>query len=432
MLHVNSEWLLKVLQHIEIVAVTKIIEELGDMSIFRKLAVAAPVLVALHAPAYAADIKVGSAGGVTGPIAELVAAIVKGRQIAADHINANGGLLTGDMLKLVVADSACDPKAAVDAGNKLVNVEQVVAIVGPSCSGATNGMVSSVTIPAGVTVLSDSATAPSISSLKDKDTVFRASASDAYQGAAIAGLVYKSGARKVAMTYSNDDYNAGIANVFEREFKKLGGTITANQAHEPNKASYRAELATLSQGGPEALALFAYYGSSGITIVKNSLENSLFGKFYAADGMFDVSVIEQIGADNLRDRIWITQAASDTNDASYKNFADAYRAAGGDPEAPYAAHGYDVTFLMALAIEKAGAAERSKISAALRAVAGPGGEVVRPGEWAKAKGLIAAGKDVNYEGAAGVNDFDANGDVTGLFSVNVVGGDGKWSRTMLK
>ena len=67
----------------------------------------------------------------------------------------------------------------------------------------------------------------------------------------------------------------------------------------------------MTQGSPEAIAIFAYYGSSGITIVKNSLENGLFDKFYAADGMFDASVIEQIGADNLRDRIWITQAASD-------------------------------------------------------------------------------------------------------------------------
>jgi branched-chain amino acid transport system substrate-binding protein len=402
------------------------------MKLLRTLAVAAPVVAMLGVPVQAADIKVGSAGGVTGPIAELVSAIMKGRGLAAENVNSNGGLLNGDMLKLVISDSACDPKAAVDAGNKLVNVEQVVAIVGPSCSGATNGMVSSVTIPAGVTVLSDSATAPSISELKDNGTVFRASASDAYQGAEIAKLIYNTGARKIAMTYSNDDYNAGIATVFEKAFKALGGTITANQAHEPNKASYRSELATLSQGGPEALALFAYYGSSGITIVKNSLENGLFGKFYAADGMFDASVIEQIGADNLRDRIWITQAASDTNDASYKAFADTFTAAGGNPEAPYAAHGYDVVFLMALAIEKAGAADRAKIPAALHAVAGPPGVVVRPGEWAKAKKLLAEGKDVNYEGAAGVNDFDKNGDVTGLFSVNVVGADGKWSRSMIK
>lgn len=402
------------------------------MKILKKLAITASAIAMFSIGAHAAEIKVGSAGGITGPIAELVSAIVKGREVAVDHINKSGGLLKGDTMKLVIADSACDPKAAVDAGNKLVNVEQVVAIIGPSCSGATNGMVSAVTIPAGVTVLSDSATAPSISELKDNDTVFRASASDAYQGKAIADLVWKAGIKKVAVTYSNDDYNAGIANVFVKEYKALGGEIAGNQAHEPNKASYRSELSTLAQGGPEALALFAYYGSSGITIVKNSLENGLFGKFYAADGMFDKSVVSQIGAENLKGNIWITQAASDTEDASYKAFAEAYKAAGGDPEAPYAAHGYDVAFLMALAIEKAGSADRSKISAALRAVAGPEGEVIRPGEWEKAKKLIAEGKDINYEGAAGINDFDGNGDVTGLFSVNEVADGGDFSRSMLK
>ena len=333
---------------------------------------------------------------------------------------------------MVLGDSACDPKAAVDVGGKLVNVEQVVAIVGPSCSGATNGMVSSVTIPAGITVLSDSATAPSISELDDKDMVFRVAPSDAYQGLAIANLVNKAGIKKVAMTYSNDDYNAGIAAVFEREFKNMGGTITGNQAHEPNKASYRSELATLTQGGPEAIAIFAYYGSSGITIIKNSLENGLFGKFYAADGMFDKSVIEQIGADNLRGNIAITQSASDDSDASYKIFAADYSAGGGDPKSPYAAHGYDASFLMALAIEKAGSADRAKIGAALRAVANAPGEVVRPGEWKKAKALLAAGKDINYEGASGNVDFDKNGDVGGIYSVNTVGADGTWENKLLR
>ena len=403
------------------------------MTKFNPLAASAAAAVMLAAAAAeAGEIKVGSAAGVTGPIAELVAAIVEGRNVARDHINANGGLLGGDTLRMVVGDSACDPKAAVDAGNKLVNVEQVVAIVGPSCSGATNGLVQSVSIPAGVAVLSDSATAPSISELADNGLVFRVAPSDAYQGLAIAQLVKQAGISKVAMTYANDDYNAGIAQVFEREFKAMGGTITGNQAHEPDKASYRSELSTLTQGGPEAIAIFAYYGSSGITIIKNSLENGLFDKFYAADGMFDGSVIEQIGADNLRDRIWITQAASDTDDASFVAFAEAYAATGGDPKAPYAAHGYDATFLMALAIEKAGSADRGKIAAALKAVAGGPGEVVRPGEWAKAKALIADGKDVNYEGASGNVDFDANGDVGGIFGVNVVDDAGGWAKTLLK
>jgi branched-chain amino acid transport system substrate-binding protein len=402
------------------------------MKTFKQLALASTMLAVAGTAAFAAEIKVGSVAGVTGPIAELVVPIVAGRQLAADQINAAGGLLDGDTLTMVLADSQCDPKAGVDAGTKVVNVEQVVAIVGASCSGATNGMVQSVTIPAGVVSVSDSATAPSITDLDDNDLVFRVAASDAYQGSALAQLAWSKGYRSLAMTYANDDYNAGLAGVFEASFKALGGTITANQMHEPNKASYRSELSTLSGNGAEGLAIFAYYGGSGIAIMRNALEAGLFEKFLAADGMFDQSVIDQIGADVLRDNIMITQAASDYDDPSYLAFAGAFEATGYSPQAPYAAHGYDATFLIALAIEKAGGTDRAAISAALREVANPPGVVIRPGEWAKAKAAIAAGQDINYEGAVGQNDFDDNGDVVGLFSVNVVGADGKWTGNLIR
>ena len=401
-------------------------------STIKRLTMAASALALMAGTSQAADINVGSVAGVTGPIAELVAPIVAGRNLAAEHVNAQGGLLGGDNYNLVLSDSQCDPKAGVDAGTKVVNVEQVVAIIGASCSGATNGMVQSVTIPAGVVALSDSATAPSITELEDNDLVFRVAPSDAYQGLAIAELAIAQGYKKLAMTYSNDDYNAGIATVFEQAFQELGGEITANQAHEPNKASYRSEISTLSGGDAEGLAIFAYYGGSGITIIRNSLENGLFDKFMAADGMFDASVIEQIGADSLRDNIFITQSASDYADDSYKAFADAFEATGNDPVAPYAAHGYDASFLIALAIEKAGSADRGAIGAALREVANGPGTVIRPGEWEKAKAAIAAGEDINYEGASGNVDFDDAGDVGGIYSVNTVGADGNWETNLIQ
>ncbi len=128
----------------------------------------------------------------------------------------------------------------------------------------------------------------------------------------------------------------------------------------------------------------------------------------------------------------ITQSASDPKNASYQLFAKAFAGTGMDPAAPYAAHGYDATFLVALAIEKAGAADPAKIAAALPEVANAPGEVVRPGEWEKAKALIAAGKDVNYEGASGSVDFDAAGDVPGLYSVNTIGDDGKYQMEFLR
>ncbi|MBF2761178.1 MAG: ABC transporter substrate-binding protein [Ectothiorhodospiraceae bacterium AqS1] len=376
--------------------------------------------------AVAADIKVGSAGGITGPIPDLVAPMMAARDLAAQHINEQGGLLDGHDYVLVKSDSKCDAKGAVDAGQKLVNVEQVVAIVGPNCSGATIGMAESVTIPSGVVILSESATAPSITDLDDKGLVFRNAPSDAYQGAALASMVMESGYNKVAVAYANDDYNKGIAEVFMDAFKAGGGTIAASAEHEPEKASYTSEISTLASSGAEALMVFAYYGSSGTTIVRNSLENGLFDMFFGADGMRNEQIISDIGADNLRGKIMVSAPSSDTESSSYKMFAKEFSDAGQDPSAVYTPGSYDAAFLMALAIEKAGGTDRDGIAAALMEVANAPGEMIMPGEWSKAKAAIQAGRDINYQGASGDIEFDAKGDVAGIYSLSVIDNMGQW------
>lgn len=386
----------------------------------------------LVAPAaIAAEIKVGAAGGFTGPVAEIAASVQGARDLAARQVNEQGGLLNGDTLRLVTADSACDAKAAVDAGNKLVHVEQVVSIVGPTCSGASIGVAQAVTIPAGVMLMPDSATSPAIATLDDNDTVFRTVASDADQGKALARLVRSAGVDDVAMISANDDYNVAISKVFEKEFAAAGGKISASQTVEAQRASYRSDLATLSNSGSRALMVFFYYNTGGIAVVKNALEGGLFDTFYGAGGLANQAVIDQIGADNLRDRLFVVTPSADFDKPSFIAYAEAARAAQLDPSAPYLANGYDSVFITSLAIEQAGSADRKLLPAALRQVAGPEGEVIRPGEWEKAKKLIAEGKKINYEGASGNLDFDERGDVSGTFGVSVVGDDGKFSKTLI-
>ena len=397
---------------------------------FKGSLVAIVAAAAVAVPALA-EVKIGSLSAMTGPIPELVADIVDAERAAVAEINANGGVL-GDTLTMVVADSQCDAKAAVDAANKLVNVEQVVAIAGAICSGGTIGATEAVTVPAGVVTISPSATSPAITDLSDKDLVFRTAPSDAYQGVALAGLARSMGYGKIAVTFANDDYNAGLAKVFVEAFKAAGGTVTAEQVHEPNKPSYRSELATLSGGGAEALALFAYYDGSGLTILRQSLENDLFGKFIGADGIMADPVVEELGADALAGNLVATTPTSDEEAGSYKAYAAILTAAGGKPAAPFAAQGYDAVMLLALAIQHSGATDRGGILSSLRAISGPPGEIVGPGDWAKAVKLIAENKDINYEGAAGSADFDANGDVTGMYRKNEVGADGKWHGTRLQ
>ena len=67
--------------------------------------------------------------------------------------------------------------------------------------------------------------------------------------------------------------------------------------------------------------------------------------------------------------------------------------------------------MLALAIEQADTDDSVAVRDELRSVANPPGEVVGPGDVARALELVREGKDINYEGAAGSIDFDARGDV---------------------
>jgi branched-chain amino acid transport system substrate-binding protein len=351
--------------------------------------------------------------------------------LAEKHINEQGGMFaSGEAYVVVRGDSMCDPVAAVDAVTKLINVSGVVALIGPVCSGATIAQAESVAIPAGVVTLSVSASAPAISTMENgTDLMFRTAASDSFQGVALAKLALEKGITDLSVSYANDDYNAGIAAVFAESFVANGGKIHQNEAHEPNKASYRSEVATLG-ANTDNLALFAYYGSGGITLMRNAMETGAFSTFLGADGMLAQEVIDQIGAENLGQATFTT-STSDDSTPGFAAWSAMATATGIAPLMPFAANSYDATFMMALAIEHAGSADRDKIAGSLRAIANAPGEMIVPGEWSKAKKILAAGGDINYLGGSGPQDFDENGDVVGDFSASVVE-NGVWVGKILK
>ena len=385
------------------------------------------LLVALTASmlaigAYAQDTKIGVLMDITGPIANFMPPLQNATALAVKHVNAQGGLLKGKAV-LVVGDTQGGAQTAVDAAGKLVNIEKVTAIVGAFMSGTTVSAANAVTIPAGVVLLSPTATTPTLTTLVDKDTVYRLVPSDNYQGEVLARMVLKAGVKKVAVTYVNNDYGVGIGTTFIEAYKAAGGIITASAKHEEKKNSYRSELATLASSGAEALVVIAYAGDSAGVIVKQSIEGGLFKRFIGADGLRDDALIRDVGAKALADSFTSSPTSPADNKAQgmlHKMFTDEFKS-GADK--PFVDQTYDATFMMAMAIERAGSADRSKIAAGLRAIATGKGEVILPGEWAKAKKLIAEGKAITYVGAGGAYVFDVNGDVKGYIGKFVVDGD---------
>jgi len=361
----------------------------------------------------AADVKVGFLAGFTGPLKSLAPGMYKGAKLAAKHVNDQGGILDGQQMIMPSGDSTCsDVSAAVNAAAHLVEDENVLAIVGPLCSGAAMAIYRDVTIPAGITVVSPSATSPEITSLDDGDLVFRTSPSDVYQGGIMARLLLSKGIKQIAITYVNNDWGKGISAELSSAFEAAGGKVAGNTAHEEGKADYSDVIRSLSASGVDTLVVLAYANGSGLTVLRQAVERGAFGQFVGGDGMASNTLIAAIGSDKLRGMIVTKPGAPDSTGARVFN-----KYAWGsnlNPAGAFVGQSYDAAFLLALAIEKNGSADRTGIARALRAVASPPGEVILPGEWAKAKVLIKSGKAINYEGATGNLDFDKAGDVSGV------------------
>jgi branched-chain amino acid transport system substrate-binding protein len=369
-----------------------------------------------------ADVQIGFLGGFTGPIESLTPPIFAAAQLAATHVNEQGGLLDGQQIEMPSADTGCiDSTMAINGADRLVNSDNVVAIVGALCSGATIAAANNVAVPAGVVMISPASTSPVITDLDDNDLVFRTPPSDAYQGVVLARILRDEGIDTIAVTYVNNDYGKGLADAVEAAFEDAGGTVALNQAHEDGKADYRPEIGSLAASGAETLVVLAYVDGSGQTIIRQAVEGGDFQNFAGGDGMVGSALIEAAGAGNL-DGMILTRPGSPDNPGAeiYQQLA---AEAGLDPNATFGAQGYDAAFVLALAIEKAGSADREGLNTALREVANEPGEVILPGEWEKAKQLIADGQDINYEGATGSVEFDENGDVPGVIEQLVIEGD---------
>lgn len=382
---------------------------------------AAAVALGAAMPAIAADINIGVLLAFTGPLEKLTPPIAAGAELAIKQVDEQGGTKDGKLVA-VRDDTGCDATAGANAADRLINSKKVLAIVGGMCSGETISSANTVGIPTNTVMISPSSTAPAISTLKDNDLVFRTAPSDAYQGEVLARLLIAKGIKDVAVAYVNNDYGKGLADTFTAAYKADGGKVAAVAPHEEGKADYRADLGNLAASGSQTLVLIAYAQGSGQTMLRQAIEAGDFTKFVGSDGMISDDLFK--GMDNKALEGMIGTKPGTPEIPGAKVFKDLAAAAGLDASQIYAPEAYDAAFLLALAIEKNGA-KRDGLSKAVREVATGPGEVILPGEWEKAKKILDAGGNVNYEGATGPLNFDENGDVAGYILAETVK-DGHW------
>jgi len=359
-------------------------------------------------------LKLGALFPLTGSMQAYGETSLNGVKLAVDEINQAGGVL-GQPVQIVVGDDQSSPQAGIDSAQKMVSVEKISALLGPMISGVTIPIATTITGKAGIPQITGSSTSPVITNLEDQDFLFRTAPSDVFQGVALAQIAHDKGYKNVSVIYINNDYGIGLAQAFQSAFEKTGGKVSSVTAYAEKQSSYRGEIRKAAQGKPDALVLISYPGD-GIPIIKQSIEGGAFQNFLFTDGMKAPEVAKAVGGKYLNGMAGSSPAPlSDSQTA--KDFAEAYRAKFGDlPPKPYIDGFYDATYVLALAAEKAKSTDPKAIRDALRFVTNAPGEKVTAKDFAKAKKLLAEGKDIDYVGAAGNHEFDKNGDVSGTFS----------------
>lgn len=327
--------------------------------------------------------------------------------LAIKHINAAGGVF-GVPVAVAVGDTTRQPMVAVEAARRLIEEEGVHAIVGPSSSANTLPVAERVAGPAGIPLISPSATSPLLTAAADDDFLFRSALSDSAQGPVLARITRERGFTNVGVIYVDDAWGQGLAAAFVAAWE---GEITV-VAFEPDRTSVPDALRQSASAGAQALVVITFEEAAE-TIVREALALELYDQFTFGDAAKSPALVRAIGGDRLGG-MYGTASASTPLSPSAIAWESAYRSEYGSlPEYAYVKETYDATMALALAAQAAGSVDGSAIRDRLRAIGSSPGTVVTAEAVSIAAGLqvLAEGGAIDYEGAATTLDWDEHGDL---------------------
>jgi branched-chain amino acid transport system substrate-binding protein len=323
-----------------------------------------------------AIIKIGFMGPLSGNEASYGESIKRGVDLAVKEMG-----LTN--VEVIYEDSQCKPNEAVNAINKLINIDKVVAIIGEVCSGATLAA-APIAESNKVVMISPASTAPKIT--EAGDYIFRVVPSDALQGAFGAKLLKDKGYKKLAILYGNEEYGVGFEKVLRENFEKLGGKVVASESFERGTTDLRTQITKIKASKPDALYIISNAPESSVAALRQLKELKVQATIFGSEGLKSDDIIKN--AKEAAEGLIVSSVTAGNDEFIKKHIAEYNKEPG-----PFAAFGYDAFKAIALAIEN-GAKTSEDIKNALY--------------------------QLKFDGATGVIDFDDNGDVGGNYDVFIV------------
>jgi ABC-type branched-subunit amino acid transport system substrate-binding protein len=381
-------------------------------------------------PASATDpIRIGVVLPQTGGLAEDGQAWVRAVRLAVGEVNAAGGLLGGHRVELDVVDSGGTAAIAVAATHDVL-ADGAVAIIGDGGSDGSLAIYQMVTQREGVVQISGSATSSSLTMANamltsDRRYFFRTAPPDGYQAQVVDHIATMNAhCTNLAVLYQNDAYGMPLGQSIATAFD-AHGTVTGSVPFTPSQGSYATETAMIAAGTPDCVALIAYPQDAGV-ILRNWRDGGHpTVQWIGTDGLFSADFLTEAGSAALVQDFWGASPLTTPDTPEFNDFAARYRATYGHAPENFTASYYDATALVLLSIERAGDVDGAMVRDAMREIGGSGGtQIERAGELREALAALHATpmRALNYQGASGPIDFDANGDTVAPYEIWQISG----------
>lgn len=364
-------------------------------------------------------LTLGELGPLTGPRADIGAAMVKGANLALSVINADGGVL-GHQVKLDPQDDASDPADAVPAADKEINSDHVIAIVGPIVQTAP------VVLP-----LAAKANIPMLmwggGAVFDNETspyFFRLAPSDSEMTDAMMVYAHNKGWNTVAVALGNTTGDTSLLPGLKFAAQKLGMTIQKVVTFAVGSTSFRSEISDLFSGHPQAIVGQFDIPSAGVAFGEMKQEGLLKTPWVVSNLWFAQEFYTSVGSQVASGPIYIANPG--TENGGYGPFLQLLQQKYGQSQPTNGeTYMYDAVNIWALGAEEAGTYQYPKLEQGILAAAnGPGTSCT---SYTQCLNLLKAGKKINYNGAASSVDFDSHHNVYGPFDFLHYNSDGSTS-----
>jgi branched-chain amino acid transport system substrate-binding protein len=327
------------------------------LSISVALVIAAIQVVPAQEP-----IKLGVVGPHSGPAAYDGQSTLIGAQVAAQEINAAGGLLGGRKIEIVAADTRGIPAESVSAFRKVVTQDKAVAVDCcwfSSSTIATHPTIEELKVPTttGVAFLPDA-----------KETkltyLFKFAQTPRLESRFVDYWVKKLNVKKVAFLARNDDWGRATSGVYQARLKELGGTVLSSEFYTPGEKDFYSYLTKIKALNPEGVNVVDI-SATAATQVKQIAELGIKTTVLGSDGPITDAFIKLAG--KVSEGIPLVVRYGATLDTPHnKGFVGGFKARrGGEEPDQYAQAGYDSIYLQAEAIKRAASTDPAKIREAL-------------------------------------------------------------------